>query len=221
MPVLAALYLINYIAGHPTDLSPVWLHLSSGAYLVLWLIAESLLGMYRFPLKLSDALILVGGFYAQFLLLAVSGESPGFAAYTGIYITMVALFGCFALLALRYVWTNTRRVAGKSAGRALLMWFTALTGLVVAVLPLVCLFFPVWSGFKDLSFLWQILNSGMLLANTVSTMRLLTGFSIFGKKDPLGEEYDEEWKKWAPATIILLILAVVAAAVVGGILQPA
>ncbi len=229
MPVLAVLYVVRFMSTEPESLyflfslrQELFLFLlaSSGSlYLVLWLIAESLLGMYRFPLKLPAALLLLGGFFIQFIVLSLTGGSPFFAAFTGIYITMAAIFASVFIFVLSRIIRVTPDSFKSSPLKALTIWLGAVFGAVILMLPLVILFSPLWYGFRELNHFIKIINGTIIILNTFSTMKLLKGFTVFGHPDPLDSQYIAEWQKWAPQTIVLLILAVTTAVILGGILS--
>lgn len=227
MPALAAAHLARFLpaAGEAAPFSPArflyhgGLALSGAMTLILWLIAEALLCMYRFPLGPGGAAALVGGFFVQFLVLAWTGDSILFAAYTGLYVSLAALFGAMALLggaALR------RRVRNPSpAGpRPTAGWIAGLLAAVsMIVLTLAFLFPPLRAGFAALRPAHRWISGLVLLANTAATLRLLVDFSTWGRPDPRKAEFDREWERWAAPTIVILILGATAAIVAAGILR--
>lgn len=108
LPVLAMLYLVS-VSGSgisfrvilpwlPESLAVFLMQIGGSFYLVIWLIAESLLSMYRFPLDLRGALVLVAGYFIQMIVLSITGESVSFAAYVTMYVTLAALFVCIVWL---------------------------------------------------------------------------------------------------------------------------
>ena len=215
MPILAAVYVSGFPRSSFLPAGAFWKFLfsagSTGA-LVLWLIAEALLLMYRFPLKTSGAVKLVAGFFIQFLVLLLTGGSPGFAAFVYIFVTLAALAGCFLLILGRLAIGPWRE--GKGAWN-----FLAVAGFLLAAgfFPLILLFPYLRAGFQG-QCLWSMTANGIvLLVNTGITIRTLIDFSIYGRPDPLKEAYYEEWEHWAAPTVILLILSVVAAVVVAGV----
>ncbi len=228
MPLLAVWYVLRYLAADPKsvymlfplspDLHKLILGFSGGLYVVLWLIAESLLGMYRFPLKLSAALLTTGGFFLQFIMLALTGDSPFFAAFTGIYITMAAVFVSFVIMGFVLLTRETQILLRTSVVKLLKFWLFSLLATVAGLAPLIFLFSPLWSEYRNLSTFFKITNAVILASNTYGIVYQLKSLSIWGDPDPLHAQFDEEWKEWAPRTIILMILAVTAAFIAGGIL---
>ncbi|HOW97846.1 MAG TPA: hypothetical protein P5567_15145 [Kiritimatiellia bacterium] len=224
MPVLAAVYLSRHpglLAAPPGLTSPfatalyrLLLHVSASAYLILWLIAEAMLCMYRFPLRTAGAAGLVGGFLLQFAVLAVTGQSACFAAFTGLYVTLAALFACLVWLGLA---AATRQGSGRGRPGGLAAWAPAVALLALGILPLAFLFRPWWAAFAGLRPAFRAVNGLILLLNAAATARTLAGFSIWGRTDPQETLFYREWEKWAAPTIILLILTVVGAILVAGI----
>ena len=222
MPVLAALYFTQHLkttgagAALPPALAEPLLGLSGALYLVLWIVAESMLSMYRFPLELSDAWPLVGGFTGQFAVLALTGGSVPFAAYAGLYVTLAALLACGFLM---LVAGRRMRDGGRLGGRIRLapLAIGVPAALLVAVLPLVALWPALRTGLGNLGPARLAVSLCVLAANVVITVRTLIGFSILGQPDPRAAEYDVEWERWAPQTVILLILAATAAAITVGL----
>ena len=224
MPVLAAVYLArrpDLLAAPPGLSSPfaaalyrLLLPVSASVYLILWLIAEAMLCMYRFPLRTGGAAGLVGGFLLQFALLAVTGQSVCFAAFAGLYVTLAALFACLAWLGLAGA---SRLGRQPGAPRGFAAWGTLAALLALGVLPLAFLFRPWWAAFAELRPAFRAINGLVLLLNAAGTARTLAGFSIWGRPDPQEALFYREWEKWAAPTIILLILTVVAAALVAGL----
>ncbi|MBP7830501.1 MAG: hypothetical protein KA248_11335 [Kiritimatiellae bacterium] len=226
MPALAAVHLVRSLpaAAAPESFSiPRFLHqgalaLSGAVTLILWLMAEALLCMYRFPLRLGGAIILAGGFAVQFIALAWSGDSVFFAAYTGLYVTLAALTAAMALLAGAALRRRVRNPtpAGPPAAR----WALGLTAVMaMIVLALAFLFPPLRAGIAALPPVRRWIGGLALLANTVSTLRLLVDFSIWGRPDPRKAEFDREWEHWAAPTIVILILGATAAIMAAGILR--
>ncbi|MCX6556228.1 MAG: hypothetical protein NTW95_02175 [Candidatus Aminicenantes bacterium] len=206
---LAAVHAVAVPAGYWPLIIPLPLLVFFGtAFLVLWLIAQSLLAMARFPLTLGGSLLLVGGTVAQFAFLAVSGGSLAGAAYSVFFATLAAL----ALVALILTAVALRRRTGPLPARLLaLLAQLPVAGLVWFMLaPLR----PVFSGLGPRRewLEWLVLGSnvGLIVFN-------LSRFSIFAPQAPDEEAYDREWERWAAPTIIILILSATAAAVVTGV----
>ena len=173
--------------------------------------------MYRFPLEFPAALRLTGSFVVQFVILALTGGSPFYAAYTGVFITLAAVYGSLAALALAGAVNNTPAFFKTSPLKVVKVWLLVLCGLMVAGLPLMALASPVWDVYRSLSRLSQLVNGVVLLTYVACTFLQLKSFSIFAEPDPGDELYMKEWQKWAAPTIILLILVATASALVVGI----
>lgn len=181
---------------------------SGTAFLVLWLIAQSLLAMARFPLTLGGALLLVGGTVAQFAFLAVSGGSLAVAAYSVFFATLAAL----ALVALMLTAVALYRRTGPLTARLLallaqlpvagLVWFT---------------FTPLRSAASGRLALHELADWLALAGNVGLIVFSLYHFSVFSSPAVDDEAYDREWQRWAAPTIISLILSAAAAVVAAGV----
>jgi hypothetical protein len=199
---LAALYAASPQVHWPLSLPVPLLVFAGTAFLVLWLIAQSLLAMARFPLTLPGALFLVGGTVAQLAFLAASGGSLARTAYSVFFATLAALVIVAAVLAVAAM----RRQTGPPAAclavllaqlpAAVLLWF------LLAPLP------PVFSDLPE----WLVLttNSGLIVFS-------LYRFSIFAPPAETDAAYTLEWERWAAPTIIVLILSAAVAVVVAGV----
>jgi hypothetical protein len=215
MPPLAAWY----VTGRPEWEHPPWagsatwlLGMIGVVYLVLWLIVEALLIMYRFPLETPAAFKLVAGYVIQLAVLVLTGGSIFFAAFVSLFVTLGALYGCAVLLLGFLVAEDSLR---KRPVRKRILLGLALC--VLGILPLGVLFPFLWAGFRPLGRVALAVTAIVLLANTVVTTRSIIDFSIWGRPDPQGPLYDKEWESWAGPTIILLILSAVAAITLAGI----
>ena len=221
MPVLAACYVARAdpaLLGPPawlplpTLLVKVLLAVALTVYLILWLIAESVLAMARFPLDFWDAVKLVGGGLGQFIFLLATGGSVCFTAFVSLFLTLAALFGCLVLLlaaeALKRV--RARRLPWRGAGAALL-------AILIGLVPFAVLLPLVARGYRELAGWAQAANGLLLLVQAGLVVRTLVGFSVFGRPDPRQKEYEREWERWAAPTIVLLILTTVAAGMIVGI----
>lgn len=209
MPFLAVFYVLHVPVR---DMVPaVLLHfwpVVLAFCMVFWLIFEALLLMYRFPLNLRDALILVGVFVLQFAFMFWGSGSATYAAFTSIVCTLVAMGVCAALLTVKTVASMDRNTR-----------LAAVLIIVLVFLP-AAVFMPILLyGLRDMTNVLKILNIAFMLNAVAVAVRELLSLTIFGKSDAQQAAYDEEWKKWAAPTIILLILAAVGAAVTGGILN--
>lgn len=177
-------------------------------FLVLWLIAQSLLAMARFPLTLKGGSLLVGGTVAQFAFLAASGGSPAEAAYAVFFATLAALAAMAAILAAAAV----RRRAGPPWAR-----LAALLALLPAAGLVWMLAAPLRPAFSRLP-LWQaVLEWLVLAANSGLIVFSLYRFSIFAPPAEADAAYAREWESWAAPTIIILILSAAAAVVLAGV----
>ena len=206
---LSVLYLCRTVSSpFPSSLWQPLLILSAALFLVSWLIAHSLLAMYRFPLDTPTALRLVMGQPLTFLAIFLLGGLPLFAAFTTLYTTLLALLVCLAGLPFAAV-----RHGMTSPNRAMLALVVFLPGLYW----LIWLFMPIYHTLMALPHWQRWLESLVLAANVLSTGRTLWGTTIFAVNNQTEVEYDEEWQHWAAPTIIGLILSAVLAATVGGL----
>jgi hypothetical protein len=205
---LAAIHAASPRVHWPLSLPVALLCLSGSIFLVLWLIAQSLLAMARFPLTVGGALLLVGGTIAQFVFLAISGGSLVRAVYAVFFATLAALVAVVALLAVAAL----RRRCGPPAVRlvALLAQLPA-AGLVWFLMA------PLRPAFSGLP-LWRELLEWLVLAcNSGVIVFSLYRFSIFAQPAQCDAAYALEWERWAAPTIIILILSAVTAVVLAGI----
>lgn len=181
---------------------------------VIWIITESMLVMYRFPLSTARAAGLVAGFYIQFGVLWLTGERASFAMFVTVYTTLLASLACILPLyamAGKALASRIGRSMGKEAfGAALVL------GLMVLVPP-VALFPVLRQGFLGMTTVQLAVSIAVTAVNTIWTARELIDLSVFGAPDPREQEYTKEWERWAPPTVIMLILSVVAGIVIAGI----
>lgn len=223
LPVLAILHVVRTpLAELPAPaarlctLGGVLLPVLIGPAVVLWLIAESMLVMYRFPLALGGAAWLCAGFLMPFIALVFTGTGIAYSAFATVYTTLVALAVCLLLL------VGPGRGRSRREGRA--VWPGAVAGVAAGAyaLALLAMLFPfLWAGLRQLDVLVLCGNGVLLAHNVVTTIRQLVGFSIWGQpeSDANAAAYADEWQRWAAPTIIWLILAVVAAVVIAGIVR--
>ena len=189
-------------------LARIILFLLGAAFLVLWLIAQSLLALYRFPLGTPTALRLVSGHVLQFVLILLAGASWPFTFYLSFFTTLTAIVIMVLILS---AWKLLAR-----PGRWLRVF-------LFIVLALSCLLFlqiflgPLLIGFSGLRPWPKTLDIAAMAANIGYTVQALYGFSIFARPGPRVPLFDREWQRWAPATVIMLMLSAAAAVVVGGI----
>jgi len=201
-----------YLSTPPAELSVIpvariGLFLLGAAFLVFWLIGQSLLAMYRFPLGTAVAARLVGSQAFQFVLIVLTGASWTFAFYASFITTLTAVIIIVMILS-----------GWKMLARPV-RWLKVFFYLCLAFL---CLLFlniflgPLFIGFTGLE-TWQVVLDIAAMALSIGqTVYALYSFSIFGRPTRLGPLYDKAWQKWAPATVIVLIISAVAAVVIAG-----
>jgi hypothetical protein len=204
---LAALYAASPRVRWPLSLPAPLLCLAGSAFLVLWLIAQSLLAMGRFPLSLNGALLLVNGTIVQLVFLAVSGGSLARAAYSVFFATLAAMAVISAIMAFAALRWRTVPPAARLAALLAQMAAAGLIWFMMAPLRRDFSGQPLWR--ETLEWLILIVNSGLIVFS-------LYRFSIFALPAAGDEAYALEWERWAAPTIIVLILSAVAAAVVAG-----
>jgi len=204
---LAALHAVSARVRWPLALPAPLLFFIGAAFLVLWLIAQSLLAMARFPLTLKGGLLLAGGTVVQFAFLVASGGSLAAAAYALFFATLAALV---VLIAIMTVIAFRRRLGSQRARLAALLALLPATGLVwFLAAPLMPAFSRLPSGRQTLDWLVLALNSGLIVFS-------LYRFSIFAAPAENDAAYTREWERWAAPTIIILILSATAAIALAG-----
>jgi len=209
MPFLAVLYFRHVPVREM--IPPILFHFWPAVLtfcMVFWLIFEALLLMYRFPLDVRDALVLVGVFVLQYAFMFWGSGSAGYAAFTSIVCTLIAMGICAALLTVKTL-SSMNRDMRLAAGLIIVLVFTP-----AAVFMPILLY-----GLRGMTSTLKILNIAFMLNAVVVAVRELVSLSVFGKPDAQQAAYDEEWQKWAAPTIILLILSAAGAAVMGGIMN--
>jgi len=213
---MAALHAVSSAVRWPLAVTPrsdgalpaLLLYFAGAAFLILWLIAQSLLAMARFPLTLKGGLLLVGGTVAQFTFVVSAGGSPAAAVYAVFFATAAALAAVVAIMAMLAV---KRRVGPPRARLAALLALLPAAGLVwFLAAPLRPVFSRLPSGRQALEWLALALNSALILFS-------LTRFSVFAAPAENDAAYTREWERWAAPTIIVLILSATAAIVVAGV----
>ena len=205
---LAALHAVAAAIRWPLILPAPLVFFVAAAFLVLWLIAQSLLAMARFPLTLKGGALLVGGTVAQFASQVASGGSLPAAAYAVFFATLAALA---ALVVIMTLFAFRRRLGPPLARLAALPALPLALGLAwFLAAPLPPVFSRLSSWRQALDWLLLALNSGLIVFS-------LCRFSIFSPVPENDAAYSEEWEKWAAPTIIILILSAVAAMVLAGI----
>ena len=205
---LAALHAVSAPVRWPLALPAPLLFFAAAAFLVLWLIAQSLLAMARFPLTLKKASLLVGGTVAQFAFLVASGGSLPAAAYALFFATLAALA---AVAVISAVIALMRKAGPWQARLAALLALLPAAGLLwFLAAPLRPAFSRPWAWRQALDWLALALNSALIVFS-------IYRFSIFAPPADNDAAYGAEWEKWAAPTIIILILSATAAIVLAGI----
>lgn len=205
---LAALHAVSPAIRWPILLPAPLFFFVAAVFLVLWLIAQSLLAMARFPLTLKEGALLVGGTLAQTAFQAASGASLTEAAYAVFFATLAALA---ALVVIMTLYACRRRLGPIQARLAALLALApalALTWFLAT--PLRPVFSRVAAWRAALDWLTLALNSGLIVTS-------LWRFSIFAPIPENDIAYTREWERWAAPTIIILILSAVAAVLLAGI----
>lgn len=206
---LSALYLFSPMSNPMImPFSRIALYLLGAAFLVLWIMAQSLLSMFRFPLSTASALRLVSGQFLQFIVIVLAGNSLAFAFYLSFFTSMTAV------VALALIASGWRLLARP------FRWFRAMLFFILAGLSFCFMGMflgPLLSGFSELLFGQTALDIAAAAANIGFTVRILYGFSIFARPGTMDALYDREWQRWAPATFIMLTLSVIIAVTIGGV----
>jgi hypothetical protein len=205
---LAALHAVSPEIRWPLIMPAPLLYFAAVAFLVLWLIAQSLLAMARFPLTLKGGALLVGGTVAQFASAIAAGGSLSEAAYALFFAVLAALAVVAAIMA---VFAAIRRLGSPWARLTALLALLPAAGLAwFLAAPLRPAFsrLPAWRA--ALEWLVLALNSGLIVFS-------LYRFSIFAPTPENDAAYTREWERWAAPTIILLILSAAAAIVLAGV----
>lgn len=209
---LAALRAASPRIHWPLALPAPFLFFIGAAFLVLWLIAQSLLAMARFPLTLRGGLLLVGGTVAQFVFLAASGGSLLEAAYALFLAILAALVVLAAIMAVIAVRQRRGSPLVRFAALLALLPAAGLAWFLAAPLRPAVLRLPPWR--QALEWLVLALNSGLVVFS-------LYRFSAFAPAQENDDAYAREWERWAAPTIIILILSAAAAIVLAGIARKA
>jgi hypothetical protein len=194
-----------------SELLKILLELVGSFLLILWLIAQSLLVMHRFPLKLAPALRLTAGYLLSFLIIWGLEGTPLFAAYSAFFTTLLAMIACGACLSFKVF-----RESNPTVKHLLIALPVFSAALFLAAL----LFIPLLDGINYLPF-FSILAALLIFGlNTIATTRALWDKTIFSNiVDDQAEQYNAEWKNWAAPTIIILILSATAALIIFAILM--
>jgi hypothetical protein len=205
---LAALHAVSTRVLWPLAIPALPLMFIGAAFLILWLMAQSLLAMARFPLTLRGGLLLVGGTVAQFVFLVGSGGSLSEAAYALFFATLAALMALVVIMAVLAARQRHRPILARLA---ILLALPAAVGLAWFLsAPLLQTFSRLSSGRQAFEWLVLALNSGLIFFS-------LYRFSVFAPLPENDAAYTREWERWAAPTIIVLILSATAAIVLAGI----
>jgi hypothetical protein len=209
---MAAIYLSRTpLLTFDIDLLKLLLELVGAFLLILWLIAQALLIMHRFPLKLAPALRLTTGYLLSFIIIWSMEGTPLFAAYTAFYTTLLAIIFCGASLVFH---------ALRESKPTLIQLVITLTVFTTVLCVGAWLFVPLLNGMNYLPFFNIMATLVILGINTVSTTRSLWGKTIFSNvTDDQANQYNAEWERWAAPTIITLILSATAALLIFSILM--
>ena len=205
---LAAWHAVSAPLHWPLRPPALLLYFIGAAFLVLWLIAQALLAMARFPLTLKGALLLVGGTVAQFAFTVAAGGSLAAAMYAVFFATLAALVVVAAIMAVTAVHGRIGPLRARVAALLALLPAAALLWFLATPLRPVFLRLP----FQRAALEWLVLalNSGLIVYS-------LYRFSIFAPAPENDAIYTREWEHWAAPTIIVLILSATAAIVLAGI----
>jgi hypothetical protein len=186
----------------------IGLFVLGAAFVVLWIIAQSLLSMYRFPLGTAPALRLVSGQVLQIVLILLAGASWTFAFYLSFFTTLTAIIIIVLVVSAWKLLARPRR------------WLRVM---LFVSLVFICLLFlniflgPLLIGLSGLQPWQRMLDIAAMAVNAGLTVMILYGYSIFSRPAPRVSMFDQEWQRWAPATAIMLILSAAAAVVIAGI----
>ncbi len=205
---LAAIHAVSTRVRWPLAMPALLLMSIGAAFLILWLMAQSLLAMARFPLTLWGGLLLVGGTVAQFAFLVGSGGSLFAAAYALFFATLAALMALVTVMAVVAAGQRHRPFLARLAMLLALLPAAGLAWFLAA--PLRQSFSRLWSGQRAFEWLLLALNSGLIFFS-------LYRFSVFAPLPENDAAYTREWERWAAPTIIVLILSATAAIVLAGI----
>ena len=205
---LAALHAASAPVRWPLVLPAPLLYFDAAVFLILWLIAQALLSMARFPLTLKGGALLAGGAVVQFASLAAAGGSLLAAAYSVFFATLAALV---VVVVIMVAIAMIKRLGPPWARLAALLALLPALGMVwFLAAPLRPAFSRLAAWQAALEWLLLALNSGLIVFG-------LCRFSIFAPVPENDAAITEEWKRWAAPTIIILILSAVTAVVLAGI----
>jgi hypothetical protein len=205
---LAAVHAARPAVRWPLVLPQPLPYMAAAILLVLWLIAQSLISMARFPLTFSGAALLLGGTIVQSIFAIAAGGSLPAAVYRVFFATVAALAMTAALMAAAAFRRGLASPPARAASLLALLPATGLPWLLAApLLPELSRLEP-WARTLE----WMVLaaNAGLIAYS-------LYGLSIFAPRPQDDAAYAAEWERWAPATIVVLILSAGAAVVLAGV----
>ena len=209
---VAFLVLHGYLSAQSAHLGFYPVRIVGSALIVLWIIGISLLAMYRFPLTVGAAGRMVVIALLQFILIFIFGGDALFALYSNFLGSFVAI--AVLLVVMLVVAFFMKKIPRRSVVFVLM---------AVVIAPLVV--WKIGQPFVDNLKLMALVPAGfsafIAISNTVSIIAGLYKLSVFGGGVENKKGYDEEWERWAPATVIVLILSAVVAFALGGIMQAA
>ncbi len=217
---LAALHAVSAGVRWPLSVTPridgalpaLLLYFAGAAFLILWLIAQSLLSMARFPLTLKGGALLVGGTVTQFAFAAAAGGSLAAAVYAVFFATLAALAAVVAVTTVIAAWQRLGSLPARLAALLALLPATGLLWFLAAPLRQAFARLTAWQ--EAFEWLLLALNSGLIVFS-------LYRFSIFAPPGENDAAYTAEWESWAAPTVIILILSATAAIVLAGIAKRA
>ncbi len=204
---MSAIYLARFPAlTFPNELLKIVFELAGSFLLLLWLIAQALLIMHRFPLRLAPALRLTAGYLLSFLVIWNMEGTALFAAYAAFFTTLLATTVCGA-----GIYFQTLRHSKFSVKQA----FIALLVFAAALLVNAGFFIPLLDGMDYMFTLSSLAALALISINAISTARALWEKTIFSSTaSDQEDQYNAEWQRWAGPTIITLILSATAAIVI-------
>ncbi len=177
----------------------------AAGFVVFWIATQALLGVYRFPQAPPLIARLLAGQVIQAGVVFWAGRSLSLVLLTLFMTILTAL--TLVVLALAG-WKFLKAPRGWFRIVVFIL-FAALCGLFYQIF-----FGPLRIGLKGLEALPLIVTVAVMAANVISTASILYHFPLNVPPVRLGVDYDRIWQRWAPPTLILLIAASIAAAVI-------
>lgn len=177
----------------------------AAGFVVFWIATQALLGVYRFPQSSSLVARLLAGQIVQAGLVLWAGRSPSLVLLT----VFMTLLTALTLVVLALAGWKLLKAPRGWFRTIVFVLFAALCGLFYQIF-----FGPLRIGLKGLEALPLIVIVAVMAANVVNTALILYHFPLNVTPVRLGPDYDRIWQRWAPPTLILLIAASIAAAVI-------